>query len=109
MSDIFLHKHPRSKEDDDFDFLLDHPSSQTVQIRNYLKRHVLRSKLKLAKDPESDYEVVQIWKNPQFEEKDKFSQAENWLNQQQEQRGWGRDPRLVGMGWRIIAEKGLQR
>ncbi|GAA5984449.1 hypothetical protein JCM5350_003363 [Sporobolomyces pararoseus] len=108
MSDIFLHNHPNPSDQDVPNYFLDHPNSHSQSIRTYLKRHVLRSKLKLAKTVDQDYQVVQIWRNPLFNsnlKREEIQKAEEWL---ENQKGFSRDPRVAGMGWRIIAEKGLQ-
>lgn len=112
MSDIFLHNHPNPSDQDVPNYFLDHPNSHSSLIRTYFKRHVLRSKLKLAKTVDQDYQVVQIWRNPLFNSnssansREEIQKAEEWL---ENQKGFSRDPRVAGMGWRFIAEKGLQR
>ncbi|GAA5959247.1 hypothetical protein JCM3765_005120 [Sporobolomyces pararoseus] len=107
MSDIFLHLHPNPLDPTVPSYFLDHPNQHSNSIRTYLKRHVLRSKLKLAKSTDQEYEIVQIWRNPHYKNKkqEEIENAENWL---QTQNGFGRDPRVAGMGWRVITKKGLQ-
>ncbi|GAA6063580.1 hypothetical protein JCM10212_000184 [Sporobolomyces blumeae] len=110
MSDFFLHSHPDPADPSVPSFLIDHPASQTPHIRSYLKRHVLRSKLKLAKDRETTWQVVQVWRNPdrgrhgsdRDEARERETRAERWL----EEHGIGRDPRFIGMGWRGIWQQG---
>ncbi|GAA5838985.1 hypothetical protein JCM5353_006830 [Sporobolomyces roseus] len=102
MSDLFLHSHPSPSDPSQPSYMIDHPSLQSSQIRTYLKRHILRSKLKLGKEVESEWEVVQAWRNtdPSVTKED-VKKGEEWFEEQ----GKGRDPRVLGMGWRWIAKK----
>ncbi|GAA5894116.1 Iba57p [Sporobolomyces salmoneus] len=103
MSDIFLHSHPSPSDPSLPSYFLDHPSSQSSLIRSYLKRHVLRSKLKLAKEIEQDWQVVQVWRNlEEGVEKDDVKKGEEWLDSQ---KGIERDSRVPGMGWRYVKKK----
>lgn len=106
MSDLFLHSHPSPLDPSQPSFMIDHPSLQSSQIRSYLKRHILRSKLKLGKEVESEWEVVQAWRNPDPKvSNEEVRRGEEWLEEQ----GIGRDPRVLGMGSRWITKKGQER
>jgi folate-binding Fe-S cluster repair protein YgfZ len=106
MHDIMLHR-PLSPEDDPAtSFLIDHDASATVSLRTYLKRHKLRSKLKIGPGPESDLVVAAAWRNPldsgDGQSTDREVQAaEEWLEERK--RAW--DPRVVGMGRRWVEPK----
>ena len=119
MHDIMLHR-PLSPEDDPAtSFLIDHDASATVSLRTYLKRHKLRSKLKIGPGPESDLVVAAAWRNPldsgDGQSTDREVQAaEEWLEERK--RAWGPprapggggggwDPRVVGMGRRWVEPK----
>ncbi|GAA5964528.1 hypothetical protein JCM21900_000630 [Sporobolomyces salmonicolor] len=105
LHDIFLHCPPRSSSADDPaspSCLIDHPSSQTPSLRTYLKRHVLRSKVKLGKAAEADRVVAAAWRNlAEKSSKEEVEEAERWF----EKRRRGLDPRVLGLGYRWIAEK----
>ncbi|GAA5880256.1 hypothetical protein JCM16303_003869 [Sporobolomyces ruberrimus] len=104
MSDLFLHRNPTPLDPTVPSYLVDHPSTQTSQIRSYLKRHLLRSKVKMGKEAESEWQVVQVWRNlNEGVEKSRWEQGEEWLDGQE---GIGRDPRVAGMGWRFVTKKG---
>jgi folate-binding Fe-S cluster repair protein YgfZ len=106
MHDIMLHR-PLSPEDDPAtSFLIDHDASATVSLRTYLKRHKLRSKLKIGPGPESDLVVAAAWRNPldsgDGQSTDREVQAaEEWLEERK--KAW--DPRVVGMGRRWVEPK----
>ncbi|CEQ40910.1 SPOSA6832_02582, partial [Sporobolomyces salmonicolor] len=105
LHDIFLHSPPPSSSSDDPaspSYLIDHPSSQTPSLRTYLKRHVLRSKVRLGKAAEADRVVAAAWRNlAEKSSKEEVDEAERWL----EKRRRGLDPRVLGLGYRWIAEK----
>ncbi|GAA5893660.1 hypothetical protein JCM8208_000852 [Rhodotorula glutinis] len=87
-------------------FLLEHDASFTPTLRTYLKRHVLRSKVKLGRAASDDLVVVAAWRNPADvgearSTRDEVERAEAWL----EERRCGWDPRVVGMGYRWVADK----
>lgn len=106
MSDLFLHSHPSPSDPSQPSYMIDHPSLQSSQIRTYLKRHILRSKLKLGKEVESEWEVVQAWRNPDPSvTKEDVKKGEEWFEDQ----GKGMDPRVLGMGWRWVNKKGQER
>ena len=92
-------------------FLVEHDAAFTPTLRTYLKRHVLRSKVKLGRAAEDDVVVTAAWRNPADvgegrSSRDEVERAERWL----EERRVGWDPRVVGMGYRWVAEKdGEQR
>ena len=106
MHDIMLHR-PLSPEDDPAtSFLIDHDASATVSLRTYLKRHKLRSKLKIGPGSEPDLVVAAAWRNPldsgDGQSTDREVQAaEEWLEERK--RAW--DPRVVGMGRRWVEPK----
>lgn len=111
LHDIFLHLPASSPSSAAADaaapsYLLDHPSSSTETIRKYLKRHILRSKVKMPKPVEGEEEskVMVAWRN--FEEEvsaEQQEEAEMWL---EGTLGAGRDERVGGMGWRWCAAPG---
>ncbi|GAA5833892.1 hypothetical protein JCM9279_001652 [Rhodotorula babjevae] len=87
-------------------FLLEHDASFTRTLRTYLKRHVLRSRVKLGRAAEDDVVVRAAWRNPADVGEGRSSRAEveraeRWL----EESGAGWDPRVVGMGYRWVADK----
>ncbi|KPV74820.1 uncharacterized protein RHOBADRAFT_53757 [Rhodotorula graminis WP1] len=45
-------------------FLLEHDAAFTPTLRTYLKRHVLRSRVKLGRGAEPDLVVTAAWRNP---------------------------------------------
>lgn len=86
-------------------FLIEHDASFTPTLRTYLKRHVLRSKVKLGRAAEASLVVTAAWRNPADVGEGKSSRAEveraeRWL----EERGRGWDPRVVGMGYRWVED-----
>lgn len=61
----------------------------------------------MGKEAESEWQVVQVWRNlNEGVEKSRWEQGEEWLDGQE---GIGRDPRVAGMGWRFVAKKGEER
>ena len=87
-------------------FLVEHDAAFTPTLRTYLKRHVLRSKVKLGRAAEDDVVVTAAWRNPADvgegrSSRDEVERAERWL----EERRVGWDPRVVGMGYRWVAQK----
>ncbi|ORY81734.1 hypothetical protein BCR35DRAFT_303859, partial [Leucosporidium creatinivorum] len=86
-------------------YLLDHPSSSTDSIRKYLKRHILRSKVKLPKPVEGEEGKVMVaWRNREEEiTEQQVDEAREWLEAKV---GAGRDGRVEGMGWRWCATPG---
>lgn len=107
MHDIMLHRPSSSPEDDPAtSFLIDHDATATASLRTYLKRHKLRSKLKIGSGPESDGVVAAAWRNPldsgEGQSTDREVQAaEEWLEERK--KAW--DPRVVGMGRRWVEPK----
>ncbi|GAA5943745.1 hypothetical protein JCM3775_000940 [Rhodotorula graminis] len=87
-------------------FLLEHDAAFTPTLRTYLKRHVLRSRVKLGRGAEPDLVVTAAWRNPLDvgpgrSSRDEVDEAERWL----EERRVGWDPRVVGMGYRWVADR----
>ncbi|GAA5843400.1 hypothetical protein JCM11251_002469 [Rhodosporidiobolus azoricus] len=84
-------------------YLIEHDSSFTSTLRTYLKRHKLRSKVKIGAGVEEEKEVTAAWRNGAEEStREEVAEAEAWL----EERKIGLDPRVLGMGYRWVAEKG---
>ncbi|GAA5962511.1 hypothetical protein JCM8115_002104 [Rhodotorula mucilaginosa] len=104
MHDIMLHR--PLQDDPATSFLIDHDASATVSLRTYLKRHKLRSKLKIGPGSEPDLVVAAAWRNPldsgDGQSTDREVQAaEEWLEERK--KAW--DPRVVGMGRRWVEPK----
>ncbi|GAA5983346.1 hypothetical protein JCM10908_000249 [Rhodotorula pacifica] len=103
MHDIMLHRSLSPEDDPATSFLIDHDAAATSSLRTYLKRHKLRSKLKIGTGAEPDQVVIAAWRNPldvgegQSTEAE-LAQAEEWLEGRK--KGW--DPRVVGMGRRWV-------
>ena len=73
---------------------IDHSSTSTTSLQTYLKRHVLRSKVKIGKEIE-EREVFTAWKlKEEVEVGDK--EAEEWF----ESNLIGKDVRAPMMGYR---------
>ncbi|TNY24759.1 glycine cleavage T-protein [Rhodotorula diobovata] len=107
LHDIMLFPPPPGSfnSPDEPGFLIEHDASFTPTLRTYLKRHVLRSKVKLGRAAEASLVVTAAWRNPADVGEGKSSRAEveraeRWL----EERGRGWDPRVVGMGYRWVED-----
>ncbi|GAA5910555.1 hypothetical protein JCM6882_008556 [Rhodosporidiobolus microsporus] len=86
-------------------YLIEHDSSFTPTLRTYLKRHKLRSKVRIGAGAE-EKEVTAAWRNAAEESTRKeIEEAERWL----EERKVGLDPRVMGMGYRWVAEQGAEQ
>jgi folate-binding Fe-S cluster repair protein YgfZ len=82
-------------------FLIDHHHQHSILLRPYLQRHILRSKVKLAKQVEPNRSIYSAWKNPSATTTTKSTlAAEEWLNQN----SIGVDPRLPELGYRWQSE-----
>ncbi|GAA6001525.1 hypothetical protein JCM10207_006708 [Rhodosporidiobolus poonsookiae] len=105
MQDIMLFPPPLSSCPSDPPvptYLIEHDASFTPTLRTYLKRHVLRSKVKLGKAAEQDLEVCAAWRNTTEESSaEEIKAAEEWLERQKA----GLDPRVLGMGYRWVTAK----
>ncbi|GAA6001424.1 Iba57p [Rhodotorula paludigena] len=110
MQDIMLYPPRTAPPDGAPGYLVEHDSAFSADLRKYFKRHLLRSKAKLGKGPEEELVVTAAWRNPADVGERKSSleevqQAERWL----EERKIGWDPRVNGMGYRWVAEKGAEK
>lgn len=113
LHDIFLHLPPPASAsasaaaaDAPPSYLMDHPTIVTDSLRKYLKRHILRLKVKMPKpsSPGGEGEVRVAWRNLEEEvSEEQQEEAESWLARQV---GAGRDERVEGMGWRWCAAAG---
>ncbi|GAA6052906.1 hypothetical protein JCM3770_004402 [Rhodotorula araucariae] len=109
MHDIMLYPPLAPTADNSPAFLVEHDAAFTPSLRTYLKRHILRSKVQLGKSAE-DLVVTAAWRNPADVGERKSSRAEveraeQWLAERK--KGW--DPRVVGMGYRWVADKGAEQ
>lgn len=110
MQDIMLYPPRTAPPDGAPGYLVEHDSAFSADLRKYFKRHLLRSKAKLGKGPEEDLVVTAAWRNPadigeRRSSPEEVQQAERWL----EERKIGWDPRVNGMGYRWVAEKGAEK
>ncbi|GAA6028340.1 hypothetical protein JCM8097_006985 [Rhodosporidiobolus ruineniae] len=105
MHDIMLYPPPLSSPPADPPvptYFIEHAASFTPTLRTYLKRHLLRSKVKLGKAAEENLEVTAAWRNHQEESsREEIEAAEAWLEEQKA----GLDPRVLGMGYRWLTAK----
>ncbi|KAL8293594.1 hypothetical protein RQP46_000295 [Phenoliferia psychrophenolica] len=93
LNDIFLHLQEAGTTPA---FLIEHDESQTEALRAYLKRHILRSKVKLAKQADADKAVFAAWRTEEESGEESLRSAEAWLLE----RKAAKDDRAPGMGWR---------
>lgn len=93
LNDIFLHLQEAGTTPA---FLIEHDESQTEALRAYLKRHILRSKVKLAKQADADRAVFAAWRTEEESGEESLQSAEAWLLE----RKAAKDDRAPGMGWR---------
>lgn len=105
LHDIFIHPLSYTSLLDSSDppsYLLDIASTNFPSLRTLLKRHILRSKVKLGL-AEASADVFAAWKTPGEEgsEEEEVGKAVEWLKK----RGAGRDRRAPGMGWRWAGER----
>lgn len=112
MHDIMLHRPPSLADGADpaNSFLIDHDAQATASLRTYLKRHKLRSKLKIGAAAEEDKVVAAAWRNPLDVGEGQSSEAEvkaaeEWLEARK--KGW--DPRVYGMGRRWVDQRGGEK
>lgn len=91
LHDIFLHL-DRADEA----FLIEHDADQTNSLRAYLKRHILRSKVKLGKEAAADAAVFAAWRTDEDSGDDAVRSALAWLREQSA----APDERAPGMGYR---------
>jgi len=77
-------------------FLLDHPATVSATLRTYLKRHVLRTKVSLAREADKSKAVFAAWRTQDDATEEEVAAADEWLRS----RGVGEDSRAPGMGWR---------
>ncbi|SGY23447.1 BQ5605_C019g08939 [Microbotryum silenes-dioicae] len=108
LHDLFIYPSPTPSPS--WTYLLDHPTEVSDSFRKYLKRHILRSKVKLAPTASTTEHVQVAWKPrkgedapPDLEvEVDRLAlEAEEWLQANKALR----DPRDGSMGWRWVAEQ----
>ncbi|KAM0752660.1 Aminomethyltransferase folate-binding domain-containing protein [Meredithblackwellia eburnea MCA 4105] len=86
-------------------YLIDHDITQTSLLQSYLKRHILRSKVKVAKQASEGLELLVAWpkvENGEGVGETEGKEAEKWLK---EVAGAGRDQRREGFAWRWVAKK----
>ncbi|SCZ92120.1 BZ3501_MvSof-1269-A2-R1_Chr2-1g04256 [Microbotryum saponariae] len=107
LHDLFIYPSPTPSPSSTY--LLDHPTEVSDSFRKYLKRHILRSKVKLAPTASTAEQVQVAWKPRKGEdaapdsEMDRLAlEAEEWLQANKALR----DPRDSSMGWRWVAEQG---
>lgn len=115
LHDIFIY--PAAPASTGPAFLIDHPAVSSTDLHKYLKRHILRSKVKLIKPAANSAPaspaVMAAWRNPDpaaHDDLERWAEAVKWLDASA--RGM-RDPRAgvseeKGMGWRWIAAGGEQ-
>jgi folate-binding Fe-S cluster repair protein YgfZ len=77
-------------------YLIDHNRSSSSALAAFMKRYVLRSKVKMG-DLSKEKELWAAWG-----ESDNEAKA-------LEEAGWIRDSRAKGMGWRLVADKQAER
>lgn len=109
LYDLFLHPHtpvlpPESAMPPVKSFLVDHSESETTVLRTYLRRHILRSKVKLGKQAEADSIVYAAWRTQEVASPEEIKEGEDWLAAQ----AAGVDRRAPEMGWRWVADKDLK-
>ncbi|SCV71883.1 BQ2448_4577 [Microbotryum intermedium] len=107
LHDLFIYPSPTPSPTSTY--LLDHPTEVSESFRKYLKRHILRSKVKLAQTASTTEQVQVAWKPRTGPKAAAHSQsdrsaleAEEWLQMIKALR----DPRHESMGWRWVAEQG---
>lgn len=119
LHDVFLHPGPADAavassteppSPSSSSFYLDHPSIVTPTLRKYLKRHILRSKVKLgpAGTEGEEKSVWVAWRNRDevlAEGGKEEGQAREWL-EGVGVGGAGMDERVEGMGWRWVGKLG---
>lgn len=109
MHDIFLYPGPPAAPSAENEppipsFLLDHPASFSPTLRTYLKRHILRSKVKLPKEADPEQKVFAAWRNAEEQASEaEVKEAVEWLEGTARA---GEDRRVEGMGWRWSARDG---
>lgn len=81
-------------------FLIDHHAEHSTLLRSYLRRHILRSKVKLGKEVEQTRLIYAAWRNEEPATAEEIALGEKWLSDHQ----IGVDSRAPGMGWRWPAE-----
>lgn len=96
LHDIFLFPTAPTTDPPTQAFLIDHPASASTSLRAYLKRHILRTKVSLAREPDPTRRVFAAWRTQDDATEEEVAAAEEWLRS----RGVGEDPRAPGMGWR---------
>lgn len=93
IQDVFVYPHTVGEVPG---FLLESEASGTDTLRTYLKRHILRSKVKLGKTAEVETKVHVVWRTDEEASEEVVRAGEEWL----EGLKAGRDSRTSRMGWR---------
>lgn len=98
LYDIFVSSASTSTEPSTIpSYYLDHSSTSTTALRTYLKRHILRSKVKLSKNLTEDRTIFVAWKsNDPNTTEEELKEGLNWL----EENKIGKDVRCEEIGWR---------
>lgn len=97
LHDVFISSSESPIPSSPTSFYIDHASSDTTTLRTYLKRHILRSKVKLGKVAE-ERTIYTAWKTTREEEgtAEESKEAEEWFAKNE----IGKDVRMDEMGWR---------
>lgn len=109
LYDVFLHPYsPVSTTESAVPtpkaFFIDHSESETTVLRSYLRRHILRSKVKLGKEAEADSTIYAAWRTQEVATPEEIEEGEDWLASQ----AAAVDRRAPGMGWRWVGANGLK-
>lgn len=121
LYDVFVYYQPNHKGQDGYFIDYDSRPSEAPPLEPFLKRFVLRSKVKIEHVSEQ-WDVWQAWGSEKTKEWD-GEREWNWARSGvvepvwQEEQPWGsvqqgtriRDRRAVGMGERLIVRKGERR
>lgn len=104
LYDIFIHPSATTTPTPETEpsYLIDHDSTLTTPLQTYLKRHILRSKVKLAKAAESDKVVITAWLRDGAGDGGLIERGREWLRAVARA---GEDYRAPGLGWRWVALK----
>lgn len=82
-------------------FLIEHDSQQSSILRAYLRRHILRSKVKLGQSAEENLSVYAAWKTEDGRA-DEGADSDRLAMEYFERNKIGTDTRAPGMGWRWV-------
>lgn len=93
IQDVFVYPHTVGEVPG---YLLESEAEMTDTLRTYLKRHILRSKVKLGKSAEVDSKVHVVWRTEEEASEEVVRMGEEWLEGVKA----GRDSRTTAMGWR---------